>query len=87
MYGLVVVYVRPIIYNEFFMCVVTHVNGKKILCINVIRNSIHVIYFQMIINNIRSSIVNGSECHVSCLKYKIKLWRQFCNTVDLTSFE
>ena len=41
----------------------------------------------MRLNNIRISIVNGSECDVSCLKYKIKLWRQFCNTVDLTSFE
>ena len=41
----------------------------------------------MIINNINISIVNGNECDVSCLKDKIILWRQFCNIVDLTSFE
>ena len=41
----------------------------------------------MIINNINIAIVNGNECDVSCLKDKIILWRQFCNIVDLTSFE
>ena len=41
----------------------------------------------MIINNISMSIFIGNEYDVYCLKYKIKLWRQFCNTVDLTSFE
>ena len=41
----------------------------------------------MIIDNINISIVNGNECDVPCLKYKIILWRQFCNIVDLTSFE
>ena len=37
----------------------------------------------MIIDNINISIVNGNECDVSCLKYKIML----CNIVELTSFE
>ena len=41
----------------------------------------------MIIDIINIAIVNGNECDVSCLKYKIMLWRQFCNIVDLTSFE
>ena len=41
----------------------------------------------MIIYNINFAIVNGNECGVSCLKYKIMLWRQFCNIMDLTSFE
>ena len=41
----------------------------------------------MIINNINVSIVNDNECDVSCLKYKIMLWGQFCNIVDLTSFQ
>ena len=70
------------------MCVVTHAVGKKnnILCINVIINSIHVIYFYTIINNINIAIVIGEEFDVSCLKYKIMFLRQFCNTVDLTSF-
>ena len=40
----------------------------------------------MIINNINISMDNGNKCDVSCLKYKIKLWRQFCSIVDLTSF-
>ena len=41
----------------------------------------------MKINNINIAIVNGNECDVSCLKYKILFWKQFCNIVDLTSFE
>ena len=41
----------------------------------------------MIVNNSSIAIVNGNECDVSCLKYKIMLWRQFCNIVDLTSLE
>ena len=43
----------------------------------------------MIIDNINIVIVNGNECDVSCLKYKIMPWRQVCNIglVDLTSFE
>ena len=40
----------------------------------------------MIINNINIVIVNGNEFDVSFLKYKIMPWRQFCNTLDLTSF-
>ena len=38
----------------------------------------------MVINSINIAIVNRNERDVSCLKYKIMLWRQFCNTVDLT---
>ena len=41
----------------------------------------------MIIDNINIAIVNGNECDFSCLKYKIMFLRQFCNIVDLTSFE
>ena len=33
----------------------------------------------MIIDNINIAIVNGNGCDVSCLKYKIMLWRLFCN--------
>ena len=29
----------------------------------------------MKINNINIAIVNGDECDVSCLKYKIMLWK------------
>ena len=31
----------------------------------------------MIRDNINIAIVNGNECDVSCLKYKIMHWRQF----------
>ena len=41
----------------------------------------------MIIDKINIAIVNGNECDVFCLKYKRMLWRQFCNIVDLTSFQ
>ena len=41
----------------------------------------------MITNNINIALVNGNECDVSCLKYKIMLWRQLCTLVDLTLFE
>ena len=47
---------------------VTHVFGNK-------KNKIKK-------NNINIAIVNGNECGVSCLKYKIILWRQFCIIVD-----
>ena len=38
-------------------------------------------------NNINIAIVNGNRCDVFCLKYKIMLWKQFCNIMDLISFE
>ena len=41
----------------------------------------------MKINNINIEIVNVNEWDLSCLKYKILLWKQFCNIVNLTSFE
>ena len=61
------------------MCVMTHVYGKKTKlivhkCFN--KQCTYNIFLNDI-NNINIAIVNGNECDVSCLKYKIILWRQF----------
>ena len=72
------------------MYLVTHVFGNKktqknpILhkCYN--KQSTYNIFLK---DNINIAIANGNECGVSCLKYKIILWRQFCIIVDSTSFE